>query len=215
MISAFQKPHPIAIGPLPFPKPKRLPKGTLPMTLVAAFRCHRGGLLLCADREENYGDVKREIDKICEINLPSLQVFIAGTGPSSVINQTCLEFRHAMTLAFAEGKDMAREHKPLMEDTLKSIHKHYAANLKHWPLGLIVVFAPYDRSMVPLLYRTELSMMVSEPLYVGYGAGKALCDYLADFGLQCLPLLRRSLRRTMNFSPRIKCILPKHKMIPG
>jgi 20S proteasome alpha/beta subunit len=150
------------------------------MTLVAAFRCHKGGLLLCADREENYGDVKREIDKIFQIDLPSLQVFIAGSGPSSVINQACLEIRHGLTLAFAEGKDMVREHKPLIEDTLKSINKRYAANLKNWPLGLIVIFAPFDRSMVPLLYRTELSMMVSEPLYVGYGAGKALCDYLAD-----------------------------------
>jgi 20S proteasome alpha/beta subunit len=139
-----------------------------------------GGVLLCADREEDYGDTKREVDKICAIELPSFQVFIAGSGPTSVVNQACLEIRHVLTQAFAAGEDMVKRHKPLIEETLKAIHKRYAANLKNWTLGLIVIFAPFDRSMVPLLYRTEWSMMVSEPFYVGYGAGKALSDYLAD-----------------------------------
>lgn len=151
------------------------------MTLVAAFRCHRGGLLLCADREETYGiDVKREIDKIFKIEFPTGQVFIAGSGPSSVITVASLEIRQALIRGFAENIDLEREHKNLIEEVLKSIHQRYAQNLEHWPLGLIVIFAPFNRSMAPLLYRTEFSMMVSEPIYVGYGAGKTLSDYLAD-----------------------------------
>ena len=150
------------------------------MTLVAAFRCPAGGILLCADREENYGDTKREIGKIFTVELPTLQVFIAGSGPTSVVSQAFLEINQALILAFSNGEDMVKVHKRLVEETLKSIHERYADNLKEWDLGLMVIFAPYDRSMVPLLYRSEYSMLVSEPFYVGYGAGKALSDYLAD-----------------------------------
>jgi 20S proteasome alpha/beta subunit len=162
------------------PRSKRLPVRGKAMTLVAAFRCHRGGLLLCADREESDGTVKRETDKIAVIELPAAQVFIAGAGPSSVVNQAVIEIRQVLQQALATGESLERQHKPLIEDTLKSIHKRYAANLKEWSLGLIVIFAPFDRSTVPLLYRSEYSMLVSEPFYVGYGAGKALSDYLAD-----------------------------------
>ncbi|HEX3661650.1 MAG TPA: hypothetical protein VHU89_09480 [Acidobacteriaceae bacterium] len=150
------------------------------MTLVAAFRCQRGGLLLCADREENYGDTKREVDKISVIELPMGQIFVAGSGPTSVINQAVIDMRHAFIQALTSGEDLVRNHKAMIEETLKSIHERYATNLTDCPLGLIVIFALFDRRTVPLLYRSEYSMLVSEPFYVGYGAGKALSDYLAD-----------------------------------
>ena len=49
------KPLPFVPAPRPLPKIKRLHKRPHPMTLVAAFRCRNGGILLCADREENGG----------------------------------------------------------------------------------------------------------------------------------------------------------------
>jgi len=150
------------------------------MTLVAAFRCQRGGLLLCADREELYGDSKREVEKISVIELPVGQIFIAGSGPTSAISQAVIEIRHSLIQALTSGEDVVRRHKAIIEATLKSIHERYADNLKDWALGLIVIFAPFDRLTAPLLYWSDYSMLVLEPYYVGYGAGKALSDYLAD-----------------------------------
>jgi hypothetical protein len=66
MIPPFPKPHSIVPRP-PRPKLDRLPDRGKLMTLAAAFRCQNGGILLCADREENDGVTKRQIDKIYHI----------------------------------------------------------------------------------------------------------------------------------------------------
>jgi hypothetical protein len=179
MIAPFPEPR-IPGVPIPQLRPKRLPVRGRGMTLVAAFRCHRGGILLCADREESYGDTKREIDKISAIELPMAQVFIAGSGPTSVVNQAVIEIRHALMQALTSGEDVALRHKLIIEKALKSVYERYDSNLNDSALGLLVVFARFDRQLVPLLYRSEYTMLVPEPYYVGYGAGKALSDYLAD-----------------------------------
>jgi len=45
------------------------------VTLVAAFRSGNGGILLCADREENEGYAKREVDKIYHIGMNACDFF--------------------------------------------------------------------------------------------------------------------------------------------
>ena len=74
---------------LPHPKLKRLPKGPRPMTLVAAYRSAEGGVLLCADREENDGWLaKRSVDKIYPIHLLPCDFYLAGAGPTPAIVKT-------------------------------------------------------------------------------------------------------------------------------
>jgi hypothetical protein len=72
MISPLPKPPRIVVPkpfPRPFPIPKRLPKRMVKMTLVAAFRCSSGAIMLLADREENDVITRREVDKIYKINM--------------------------------------------------------------------------------------------------------------------------------------------------
>ena len=150
------------------------------MTLIAAFRAGNGGILLCADREENDGYAKRQVDKIYRIKLPTCDLFIAGAGPSGVITKANTEIEDSLTRALTDGADLVRDHKSLIESSLRSIHKQYAANLKNCYLGLIVVFVPGNLASVPIMYRTELSMLIPEPYYAAYGSGKTVSDYLAD-----------------------------------
>jgi len=150
------------------------------MTLVAAFRGPKGGILLCADREENDGYTRREVDKIYYFNMVPCQVFVAGAGPSGIVTTADVEIRSALFKAHSDGANIIQEHKSIVESTLRDIHKRYAANLKSGYLDLLIVIAPLGQVMVPLLYRTELAMMVPEPYYAAYGSGKALCDYFSD-----------------------------------
>jgi hypothetical protein len=57
------------------------------MTLIAAFRAREGGVLLCADREENDGFSKREVEKISRLSLLQCQMFIAGAGYAPIIKR--------------------------------------------------------------------------------------------------------------------------------
>lgn len=150
------------------------------MTLVAAFRCPKGGILLCADREEDDGYNKREVDKIIRIReLHACEVFIAGAGPSGVITKAGIEIHQTLLKAEYDGVDLLKDHSQLIESTLKSIHKQYAEHLKSYPMHLLIVVA--DRAKYsPVLYRTELSMLIPENDDAAYGSGKPISDYLTD-----------------------------------
>jgi 20S proteasome alpha/beta subunit len=150
------------------------------MTLVAAFRCSKGGIMLCADREENDGFVRREVDKIFKFNLLSAQLFIAGSGPSGMVAKASAEIGEALIKASLDGKDTQREHKDIIERCLRNFHKQYAPNLKSGYLDLLIVFALLDQRFAPTMYRTELAALIPEPIYCAYGAGKPICDYFAD-----------------------------------
>ena len=150
------------------------------MTLVAAFRCPQNGIMLCADREENDGVSRREVDKIYKINLTPCQVFIAGAGQSGVITNANSHIHGALVKALSDGKDILSEHKNIIESALRELHKRYAANFKVGYLDLLIVVAPLNEENVPILYRTEQAMMVQEFLYAAYGSGKGICDYFVD-----------------------------------
>jgi hypothetical protein len=172
------KPRPRPIVPR---KPKRLPERKRhQMTLVNAFRCLNGGILLCADREENDGYNKREVDKIVRIReLHAFEVFIAGAGPSGVITKTCGEIHQSLLKAEYGGDDLWNGHTRLMESVLKSIHEQYAEHLASYPMNLLIVVAERTRYS-PLLYRTELEMLIPETTYAACGTGKPISDYLSD-----------------------------------
>jgi 20S proteasome alpha/beta subunit len=150
------------------------------MTLVAAFRHKMGGIVLCADREENDGFARREVDKIHHIKMDPCDVFIAGAGSSSLVSKANNLLEEKFREEHSAGKDVVAKHLPFIESTLKFIHKEYAANLKDGFLELLIVFAPRSSGVAPLLYRTDRSMLVHEPEYAAQGAGKSICDYFAD-----------------------------------
>jgi 20S proteasome alpha/beta subunit len=150
------------------------------MTLVAAFRCPKGGIMLCADREENDGYTRREVQKIYETTLHSCQVFTAGSGPSGLAINAQSEIANAIARDHENGVDVLAEHKRIIEGVLRDIHKRYKAHLKSGNLELLIVVAPLVGPHVPLLYRTEWDMLVASPSYAAAGSGKAIADYLAD-----------------------------------
>ena len=152
------------------------------MTLVAAFRCREGGILLCADREETEGDFKRPVDKIYHMSFPQCQVFIAGSGNASVISKAC----QAIHLGLWEGgkrDESLTEHVTLIEAALHSVYEKYVFTQQNYPvyqIGLLIVFAPRSRDCNPILYKTDDAMLVSEHYYAAKGAGDVIANYLAD-----------------------------------
>ena len=135
--------------------------------------------MLFADREESDGYTRREVDKIYQITMRSGQFFIAGAGTSDMVTKANAEISEVLFKAQNAGKDLAKDHKDLIETALQRIHKQYAANLKGSYLDLLIIFAPFDQRYVPILYKTALAALIPESVYAAYGSGKVLCDYFA------------------------------------
>lgn len=175
MIALFAKPRPIGV-----PRPRRLPGTGIRMTLVAAFRCPKGGIMLCADREENDGYTRREVQKIYETTVHSCQIFTAGSGPSGLALNAQSDIAKTIAAEHEKGVDVLAEHRRIIEGVLRDIHKQYKAHLRSGNLELLIVVAPLVGRNVPLLYRTEWDMLIPSPTYAAAGSGKAIADYLAD-----------------------------------
>jgi len=179
MIAPFPKPHLIVPRPLLRLKPKRLPKGK-PMTLVAAYRSMEGGILLCADREENDGYAKRSVDKIYRIPHLPCDVYLAGAGPANAIVKAHEEVHNVLDHAFASGADVLREYRTLIEAALLSVHAQFPEELEGMPMNLLVILQAKAPNSIPLFYRTDKSVMLSENYYAAFGSGKLICDYFSD-----------------------------------
>ena len=158
----------------------RLPK-RVPMTLIAGFRCQGRGILLCADREEDDGYNKREIDKILQIPLLSdCDVFIAGAGSSGPITRAYYDIGESLKAADEGSKGIFANHRSLIESPLENLYKSYPENMKESQMQLLVIVASRDPQRVPILYRSERAMLIPEPYYAAYGSGKPIADHLAD-----------------------------------
>lgn len=173
----FPKPLP---KPFPSPNGSRRPIRGKPVTLIAAFRTNNSGILLCADREESTGETRRQVNKIHRVNLNTCSVFIAASGGTGLITKAFSVLEDALENANDEGHDVWNEHEELIESCLRTFRKQYADNLKIGYLDLLIVVAPKDESLFPLLYRTEHAMLVPEMFYAAYGMGKTISDFLAD-----------------------------------
>lgn len=158
------------------------------MTLVAAFRCRNGGILLCADREETDGYSRKEVDKIYKFSCESpkgsnvvCEFFIAGSGPSKTIGKTCTAIHGSIKKAADSGVNVAVGHKSYIESDLALIHEQDAKTLKRWGgMNLLVVVAPHIPNNSPQLYRTEKAELCAEALYAAEGNGQIISDYLAS-----------------------------------
>jgi 20S proteasome alpha/beta subunit len=151
------------------------------MTLVAAFRCQKGGILLCADREESDGLTKRAVDKIYRIMEPlQCEVFIAGAGPGDIIRVANREIHLEFLASVASKEDSLADHPYLIEKPLKAIHAKFSKRLKYDPMNLIVVVAPRAEGHHPILYWTNEADLIPEYFYTAHGSGRTVSNYLAD-----------------------------------
>ncbi|MGB7284742.1 MAG: hypothetical protein WBE13_20920 [Candidatus Acidiferrum sp.] len=151
------------------------------MTLVNGFRTRTGGILLCADRQEDDGYLKAEIDKIYEIpHLMTCEVFIAGAGPSELISKA-KEHIHKSLLFAAQGtNDVLAEHQTIIEGSLRHIYEEYRDVFESASMGLIIVVAPRAPGAHPLMYSTVEYRLDLRRTYCAQGTGRSISDYFSD-----------------------------------
>jgi hypothetical protein len=149
------------------------------MTLAAAFRTSKYGILLCADRLEDDGCSKREVDKIRWRLLDPCKIFIIGAGPAGVITNACEEIFEGLEADADNRKNVLTGHKGKIESILRSVYKKYAPNVGD-RIDLLIVIASHTLGSLPLLYKTEGTMLVPEACYASFGSGKTISDYLAS-----------------------------------
>jgi 20S proteasome alpha/beta subunit len=138
-------------------------------------------VLLCADREEDDGHSKREIDKIYQIqNVPGFDIFIATAGLTSISTNLCVCIHENFIRAVNEGVDILNDHQAILEYCLKLIHEKYASEINNSPIHVITVVAPHASDRVPMVYGNDREILIPTPLYVSYGSGKGIADYLSD-----------------------------------
>jgi hypothetical protein len=159
------------------------------MTFIAAFRCSDGGVLLCADREENDNCAKRDVNKIYRILLNSCEIFIAGSGPTNVIEAVQERIHSDLIKAISHESDkkdesdkidIVAQHRSLINTSLESTYDSYKDDLNYLPMNLVVVVRPYAPGTAPIVYGTEKSKLEPKPEYVSFGTGKFISDYFVD-----------------------------------
>jgi len=146
------------------------------MTLVAGFRCKNNGVLLCADREENDGISKREVDKISRILHPQGYVFIAGAGASSVLSK----FHGAVERAINDKIDLKTQHVRIFEKALEWVFATYVKDEWNDAISVVVVVAFHQGDLAPLMYGSDKAIITQQTFYISAGSGKPIADYLSD-----------------------------------
>jgi 20S proteasome alpha/beta subunit len=164
------------------------------MTLIAAFRCRNNGILLCADRQEDDGVAKRQVDKIHRLSgLKECEVWVAGSGMSTTVDDAYIEADRSLRDAEKAGISLLSEHKEVIENSLKGTHDRYKEYVRGWPLHMIFVVAPRLAGRAPILYRTDKHRLIPVTAYTAWGSGKTIADYLADrlyqHGIQTVSLV--------------------------
>jgi 20S proteasome alpha/beta subunit len=149
------------------------------MTLIAAFRASAGGILLCADREENDGFAKRDVSKISRWSNRQFQMFIAGAGSTAIIKKTQDACELAMNKAVQEGADIEAQHHEILERALEATYARYVKDERD-QIALLIVAAVEKEPRVPFLYRSQSTMLIREEFYAAEGSGKFISDFLAD-----------------------------------
>ena len=149
------------------------------MTLIAAFRAEKGGILLCADREENDGFSKRAVSKISRVSNLKFQMFIAGAGSTAIIKKAQDACEQAIFKAAEDGLDVESQHQDILESALETTYSRYVKTDED-RIGLLIVAVIEAEPRVPLLYRTEGSMLIPEEFYAADGSGKFISNFLAD-----------------------------------
>jgi 20S proteasome alpha/beta subunit len=149
------------------------------MTLIAAFRTRKNGVLLCADREEDDGYLKREVDKIYRFAMNQCEIFLAAAGPSAVTTVAYSQIYEHLRRAEMSGINVTAEHGRLLRECLVEIHREYQQELESCSMGLIAVVASLMPETVPMVYVSSGAVLAPAGPYVATGTGKLVSDYLA------------------------------------
>ena len=93
------------------------------MALIAGFRLHRGGILICADRQQLTGAGKHSVEKIDRFSLSSSSYVVAGTGSSPILANALPQIRQSLQEAEKKGKDLRAEHQSIIGAALRPLHE--------------------------------------------------------------------------------------------
>ncbi len=155
------------------------------MALIAGFRLHRGGILVCTDREQLTGTGKHSVEKIDRFSLSSSSYVIAGTGSSPILANALPRIRQALQEAENYGKDLRTEHQTIIGAALRPLHEEMIwgrSDENERSISLIVAasFGQQKGEIATALYGNFGDTLYPANAYLCDGAGRDLAYYLTD-----------------------------------
>ncbi len=155
------------------------------MPLIAGFRLHRGGILVCADKEQLTGAGKHSLDKIDRFSLSESSYVIAGTGSTPVLANATARIRQHLQDAERHGRDLRAEHQAVIGAALRPIHEEMVwgrPDQNERSINLIVAasFGHQKGEITTALYGNYGDTLYPANAYLCEGAGRDLAYYLAD-----------------------------------
>jgi hypothetical protein len=155
------------------------------MTLIAGFRLHRGGILLCADREQLTGAGKHTVDKIDRFSLAASSYVIAATGSHPILANALPRIRQCLQDAEKNGKDLRMEHQAIIGSALRPLHEEMVwgrTDENERGISLIVAasFGQQKGEMTTALYGNYGDTLYPANAYLCEGTGRDLAYYLTD-----------------------------------
>lgn len=155
------------------------------MTLIAGFRLHRGGILVCADREQLTGAGKHSVDKIDRFSLAGSSYVIAGTGSSPVLANALPRIRQSLQEAEKNGKDLRTEHQSVISAALRPLHEEMIwgrpdENERSISLIVAASFGQQKGEISTALYGNYADSLYPANAYLCEGSGRDLAYYLTD-----------------------------------
>ncbi|MGB0063729.1 MAG: hypothetical protein WBP85_04720 [Terracidiphilus sp.] len=155
------------------------------MTLIAGFRLHRGGILVCADREQLTGAGKHSLDKIDRFSLAGSSYVIAGTGSIPVLANALPRIRQTLQDAEKNGRDLRADHQSIIGGALRPLHEEMVwgrPDESERAISLIVAasFGQQKGEISTALYGNYGDTLYPANAYLCEGNGQDLAYYLTD-----------------------------------
>jgi len=155
------------------------------MALIAGFRLHRGGILICADRQQLTGAGKHSVEKIDRFSLSNSSYVVAGTGSSPILANALPQIRQALQEAEKKGKDLRAEHQSIIGAALRPLHEEMIwgrSDEIERGISLIVAasFGEHKGEITTALYGNYGDTLYPANAYLCEGTGRDLAYYLTD-----------------------------------
>lgn len=140
------------------------------MTIAAGFVCD-GGIVMCADSQETYGDLKWNVEKLTAENaLGYCPIMMSGAGFGDAIDSAIQRISDKLRGGFEH--EIALEH---IRDILRDIHEN---DLQFYPTDTqaekqfeLLIALKTGENSYPRLYKTTGSLIKHIPQYVVIGSG--------------------------------------------
>src|SRR5579863_9455527 len=155
------------------------------MPLIAGFRLHRGGILVCADREQLTGAGKHSVERIDRFSLSESSYVVAGTGSVPVLSNALPRIRQYLQDAERHGRDLRAEHQSIIGAALRPLHEEMVwgrPDENERSINLIVAasFGQQKGEITTALYGNYGDTLYPANAYLCEGTGRDLAYYLAD-----------------------------------